>query len=419
MDQPLKTIWGEFALNDIILRIREFLTDKELLYFNRLSSVFSGQYDDDNQWHYHQIQMNQLSFKKQFEIYRRIEKLYYNKSVMIVSKNWHALYYCINDHFLAPRFFYSLQPLPSEIFENAPLTKNIEMSLFLPKSGRTLDIDIGKYARRLLPDSSSYSEKCLFKFLPDKLPNRMLKCVQEDPDFYQFLFIIGCTVAFVLIVLPYLSYNCNQRLSHCADIKFLRKDIWSDRNIIDTFISCNKALSGLNISLSKNFSQLMSLAGFSIEMTTATLAACSRVMGACLIDDEFSAHTETVNDLIIVGCRYAQCEIHDLTIFMCLMFVLLVSFATPLFILKIAIDSYRIRNNTDPVEHFLKKYTPIYTIKDHLEAARALRENPILIQEKSIFDRDMRLCGTFFKNIDDSLQGKRADTDRSVRTNGY
>ena len=301
-----KTPRGEFPILDIINYIRLFLTDDELLHFNRLSTAYAGEYDKDMEWQEHAITMSDLSITRQLAIYERIETKHANTRDLFMSSKFY--YYYIAEHFFSDLGYYTYsEPLPSITFKpyvlkdknNTPFSK--EELKKIQKKADELSTQI----------SIPYSETMIFKYLPF----RLLLILKSATVFFYYLFLIfGPPLIFYFMYqsthVNFQNAQCHE-LSNQSDIKIMQIDLWTDTNITH-MISCNTALTNTTIASHKNFSQLMSMLDFYFNVTNLTLATCLTLFGVCRNQDGFSDHLMTVNSQITVGCHYAADKCNEI-----------------------------------------------------------------------------------------------------------
>ena len=297
-----KTPRGEFRILNIINYLRQFLTDDELLHFNRLSTAFAGEYDEDNEWQQHTITMSDLSITRQLSIYERIESKYTRTREIFLSSRF--FYYYIEDHFFSTFGCWPRQPLQSNTFRHYVLKdkQNVTISEVRLKQ-------LQEKANELFTNISiPYSEeRVIFKYLPYRLLLILEKA--SWPLYCLFLLIAPPLIFYYTYRSTHMNYQCNE-LSHRADIKILQMNIWSGKYITN-MVPCDTALTNTTISLQQNFSQLMYMAGFCFNVTNLTLATCLTLFNICKNQDDFFDNSMTVTDQIMVGCHYVNDDCNE------------------------------------------------------------------------------------------------------------
>ena len=310
--------YGEFRFFDIIHCIRPYLTDDDLLRFNRLSSAFYFNWGADphqSPWvQPHKITIDQLSLARQSSIYFRIAAHYeqFQEDRIIPLRK-------LNNP-LANLFFYGARSM-ARVFndEFVLLVKQLDAEI---KQVSSIEAQLLKNRFEIREND----EKPVLKKIDDTAFQRYMRSFMRIDTFdhfeydhlqlrkyfkhpvrFQWLIRLFSGVSFfVLYILLARHFLAAYQQNKSQFEKTKSDDAAIALNITGLihFLPCKTALGNLtSIALAgMTFPRWMEVMGWQ-NVTNATLKTCLTWLGNCTMASSFNATCTSISNEIMVGCQ--------------------------------------------------------------------------------------------------------------------
>lgn len=318
-----KQTFGRLQDYDIIQEVRLFLSDKDLLNYNRVSSLFACTWSDTEEgraiWIPHPITINQFSLHRQLKIYEQLQKKYGSDNfyLPVVLNNWVKQLFYDSYHY-NPFFEVDLKQA-EKLVSHIPGYQSIKWVN-------------GEQPAQSAPDTTTNQTNLTSKELDEILlyagkkgreiteliPTKKWPRLFYNPFFIKLIFnwecvlpVVFCAASFTFVW--FFSQSLKPEDSVDLYIDIIQVDKWIDKSIVHT-VMCRDAVNNATVSHRGNFAEAMRWVGFADNMTEAVLMTCRTWAATCLYSlfNENGVNKREVSDHLLVKCDYSWQVLNDL-----------------------------------------------------------------------------------------------------------